>query len=64
MTVEEMLEAQENSHRMFTPKAKKSKMNLLELNKDDERILDKAWTELAEEKQIEKPAKRPIKEAA
>ena len=64
MTKKEMLEAQENSRRMFPPKAKKSKMNLLELTKDDEQILDKAWSELAEEKQIEKPAKRPIKAAA
>ena len=64
MTKKEMLEAQEDSRRMFPPKTKKSKMNLLELTKDDERILDKAWSELADEKQIEKPVKRPIKEAA
>lgn len=64
MTVGEMLEAKENSRRMFPPKAKRSKMNLLELTKDDEQVLDKAWSELADENQIEKPAKRPIKEAA
>jgi hypothetical protein len=64
MTVEEMLEAEENSRRMFPPKAKKSKMNLLELTEDDERILDKVWAELAEEKQIEPVSPKPVKEAA
>ena len=64
MTKEEMLQAQENSPRMFPRKAPKSTMNLLELTKDDERILDKAWSELADEKQIKKVETKPIKEAA
>ncbi len=64
MTVEDMLQAQEDSRRMFPRKAKKSTMNLLELTKDDEQILDKAWKDLAEEKQIEKVERKPVKEAA
>ncbi len=61
MTKQELLEAHENSRRMFPPKAK---MNLLELTEDDERILDKVWSELAEEKQVETFSKKPVKEAA
>ena len=64
MTVEEMLQAQEDSRRMFPRKAKKSAMNLLELTDTDEQILDKAWKDLAEEKQIEKVERKPVKEAA
>ena len=64
MTKEEMLQTQENSRRMFPRKAQKSTMNLLELTEDDERILDKAWSELAQEKQIKKVKTKPIKEAA
>lgn len=64
MTKEEMLQAKENSRRMFPQKAKKSTMNLLEITKDDERILDKAWSESAEEKRIKKVETKPIKEAA
>lgn len=64
MTKQEMLEAQEDSRRMFPRKTKKSAMNLLELTEDDEQILDKAWKDLAEEKQIEKVERKSIKEAA
>ncbi len=64
MNKKEILEAQENSQRMFPRKAKKSRMNLLELAKDDEQILDKAWSELAEEKQVETFSKKPVKEVA
>jgi hypothetical protein len=64
MTTEEMLKAQENSRQMFPSKAKKSKMNLLELAKDDEVILEKSWSELASEKQIKKSFTPAIKKVA
>ncbi len=64
MTEKELLEAQENSRRMFPAKAKKSTMNMIELTDDDEKILDKVWAELAKEKKIERVEGKPIKEAA
>lgn len=64
MTEEELLEVQENSRRMFPAKTKKSTMNMFELTDDDERILDKVWSELAKEKKIERVERKPIKEVA
>ena len=64
MNKKEMLQAQEDSHRMFPRKAKKSTMNLLELTVTDEQSLDKAWKDLAEEKQLEKVERKPVKEVA
>ncbi|NJM53826.1 MAG: hypothetical protein HC846_10820 [Blastocatellia bacterium] len=64
MTEQELLEAQENSRRMFPAKAKKSTMNMFELTEDDEKILDKVWTDLAKEKKIERVEVKPIKEVA
>lgn len=64
MTIEEMLQAQENSRRMFPPKPKQSSMELLELTADDERILDDVWAELARKRQVEVISQEVVKEAA
>ena len=62
--IERLRRAAESSRRMFPQRPRKSAMNMLELTEDDERILDKAWAELAEEKGIKRQPASPVKEAA